>query len=367
MLGLAVGAMLSGVWLWRGHTAKTSVRAYSTHGFGGYVGHVKPLPPSTDPVVPIEAAYNAGHFSEAERLAAGVMAREHTTDPARRREATRALWVAAYAAARRGNFGLARVRFSMLRDWAAELPDHGSLTPTPGKTQSVASTDGNVAKPTRDGTPMVPFTGEALPTLEEEGAFQAAICTGALGDKPGAERELREFLCRYPQSILIHAAVKRIGRMHGGDVPKDAEKLWQAAKAIQAKHDQAVRREEAMCGPECLAELVRRKGGQQADVHALANAMATNAEGTTLASLAKVGAKQGISLRGAELTTEGLAEQKLPVVALIRPGHYVLVERVTGGKIGLWDPDAQGSGHSGRREIAVAEWEKTWTGMALVE
>jgi len=243
----------------------------------------------------------------------------------------------------------------MLRDRAAELPDHGSLTPKPGRNE----TDG--------ASSFTPFTGEVLPTLEEEGAFQAAICTGALGDKAGAERELDKFLCSYPQSILIHAAVKRIGRMHGGDVPKDAEKLWQAAKALQAKRDLAIRREEAMCGPECLAELMRRKRGAKVDVHTLANAMATSAEGTTLASLAKVGAKQGIALRGAELTTEGLAEQKLPAVALIAPGHYVLVETVGGGKIGLWDPDANGSGHSGRRELAVADWEKTWTGMALVE
>ena len=154
--------------------------------------------------------------------------------------------------------------------------------------------------------------------------------------------------------------------MHGGDVPKDAEKLWQAAKTLQAKRDEALRREEALCGPECLAELMRRRGGRTADVHSLANAMATSSEGTTLANLAAASGRQGVKLRGAELTTQGLAEQKLPAVALIAPGHFVLVEAVSGGRIGVWDPDARGPGRSGQREFQVSEWERVWTGLALV-
>ena len=35
-----------------------------------------------------------------------------------------------------------------------------------------------------------------------------------------------------------------------------------------------------MCGPECLAELLRRKHGKPADMHALANAMNTTPDGT---------------------------------------------------------------------------------------
>jgi hypothetical protein len=149
-LGLAVGALLGGVWLWRGHAAGAMGRTYSAAGFGGFVGRVKPLPASTDPVLPVEAAYNAGHFGEAEHLAA-------------------------------------------------------------------------------------------------------------------------------------------------------------------------------------------------------------------------IGKKQGIALRGVELTTPGLGEQKLPAVALIAPGHYVLVESVAKDHISVWDPDASGTGHSGQREFKVSEWEKIWTGMALVE
>lgn len=360
LLGLTVSAVCGGVWMWRGHTAQAAGRPYSNQGFGGFVGATKPQAPSSDPVLPIEAAYNAGHFSEAERLASGVMAaRAQTADPALKKEAARALWVSAYAAARRGDFKLARLRFTTLRDRAAELPDRGRLLPEPGKSEVTTA----AGKETR----FTPFTGEVLPSLEEEGAFQAAICRLALKDARGAEQELDKFLCNYPQSILIHAAVKRIGRMHGGDVPKEAEKLWQTAKAIQAKHDRMVQREAAMCGPECLAELLRRKSGKPADMHALANAMRTSADGTTLANLAEVGAKQGIALKGAELSQEGLAEQKLPVVALIQPGHFVLVESVTPAKIGLWDPDAEGPGHSGRREVAIAEWEKTWSGLALVQ
>ena len=68
------------------------------------------------------------------------------------------------------------------------------------------------------------------------------------------------FMRSYARSALVHAAVKRIGRMHGGDVPKDAEGLWKQAMAVQKAADEADRRADALCGPECLAELMRRRG-----------------------------------------------------------------------------------------------------------
>ena len=53
----------------------------------------------------------------------------------------------------------------------------------------------------------------------------------------------------------------------------------------QKQAEESRRREQALCGPECLAELLHRQG-KAADVHALANEMKTGADGTTLQSLA---------------------------------------------------------------------------------
>src|SRR5260221_3603495 len=97
---------------------------------------------------------------------------------------------------------------------------------------------------------------------------------------------------------------------------------------IQKTHEKARQREESLCGPKCLAELLRR-AGKPADVHALANEMQTSEEGTSLQQWAKAAAKRGIPATGVALTVKGLQQQTFPLLALIQPGHFVLVDRVT--------------------------------------
>ena len=55
----------------------------------------------------------------------------------------------------------------------------------------------------------------------------------------------------------------------------------------------------------------------------------------------------------------------LPLLALIAPGHYVLVERVAPAQTSIWDPDAQGIGVGGRRTFTAVAWAKAWNGIAL--
>jgi ABC-type bacteriocin/lantibiotic exporter with double-glycine peptidase domain len=111
----------------------------------------------------------------------------------------------------------------------------------------------------------------------------------------------------------------------------------------------------------------------------LAVEMHTSGGGTALVALRDAAVRHGLRLEGVRLTTKGLAKQRLPLIALIAPGHYVLVEAVTPspshplphGPIGtpssvsVWDPDAKGPGVAGRRGFTVAEWEKAWSGAAL--
>jgi ABC-type bacteriocin/lantibiotic exporter with double-glycine peptidase domain len=172
-------------------------------------------------------------------------------------------------------------------------------------------------------------------------------------------------LKRYPQSILIHATIKRIGRMHGGDIPKDAEALWQKAMQVQKKAQEAQAREEALCGPECLAELLRRQE-KSVDVHALADEMKTSGQGTSLLTLSEAAARHGLKSEGLELTTSELAKQPLPAIAFLYPGHFVLVEAVSAKSVKFWNPDGEGVGKATTNEMSSTDWERSFSGKVLV-
>lgn len=338
-------ALSGGLWL-RQAASSTQAAAqgvYTARGFGGAlpVAERAPAVPQTEAeaaLYRLTQAYQAGRYAEVEAQALPFVEQARTaSDRTRRKQGLQAQLLSAYSAARRKDFSLAKERFAELREDAAALPDRGAR-PQP--------------------------LGEVVPTFEEEAAFQQAVCTGALQGQEAAEAGYRRFVCNYPQSVLIHAAVKRIARYHGGDVPKEAETLWQQAMRLQKQQQETEAREGALCGPECLAELLRRQG-KKAEVAGLAEAMGTSREGTTLAAMAEVARKQGFAAQGLELTQAGLAQQKLPVIALLSAGHYVLVEQVGPEQVTVWDPDAKGVGKAGRRAYGLAEWERAWRGIAL--
>lgn len=360
-LGLAGALLLAGGGLWLGaglHRAHRPAGPPPVYTASGYGGFVTPAPPKaaprpksahapgpspapaggrgdTDPVRPARAAYNAGRYGEAEAAAQAVVVSAEKAG--RHRQAAFARQILAYAAARRRDLPLARSRFAALETEAAGLPDKGKV--------------------------VAPL-GEQPPTLTEEAAFQHAVCTGALGDKGAAEAEYVALMKDHPDSPLVGAAVKRIARMHGGDVPKEDEAVWRRAQQVAQERRSARQREASRCGPECLAELLRRRG-RTADVDALAREMGTSERGTSLAALAEAARKRGFHPQGLALTAKGLAAQRLPLVALVSPGHYVLVEALSPGAVTVWDPDARGLGHGDRRAVPAAEWGRLWRGTAL--
>jgi len=261
-----------------------------------------------------------------------------------RKAALRARHLLAFAAARQKDLATARIQFALLRVEAAKLPDHG-------KTDA----------PVRLGE-------MPAPTLEEDAAYQHAVCTAALGDKAGAEKEYVAFMHTYPSSPLVQASVKRIARMHAGNVPKEAEVAWQQAMDIYQAQDRLQRRNESLCAPECLAELLRRQRGTPTiSVAALANEMKTSENGTSIAALAESAKRHGfVKARGLALTQKGLAEQKLPLVALMDAGHFVVVEHIDSQDVHVWDPDAQGVGQAAQRDYSVRNWQQAWhAGIAL--
>jgi ABC-type bacteriocin/lantibiotic exporter with double-glycine peptidase domain len=172
-----------------------------------------------------------------------------------------------------------------------------------------------------------------------------------LGDTAGAERELNAFIKDFPESPLMIAAVKRVARFHDQNIPEETEKLWKVATELRAARDKESRRQAALCGPQCLAELLRRLG-KTASVEELAAAMKTSEDGTSLLALRDEARRRGfVQAEGVQLTEAGLKAQKLPLIALLAPGHFVVVEKVSDKTITIWEPGA-----GKRNELALASW-----------
>lgn len=307
-----------------------------SHATVHHVGKPDPLTKSVD-------AYNHGKYREAEAAAQRIVdVNSKSSDPAKRRKAVEGRYVLAYCAARRKDMAQARERFAVLRSEAAKLPDKGARKPMPGNVR---------------------------PTLEEDGAYQHAVCTAALGDKKAAEAEYMKFIKDYPESPLTGQAVQRIGRLHNKHIPATAEAAWQKsakiAQARQSAREKAQEKAESICGPECLAELLRHHG-QHIDVSTLSKELKTTSEGTTLLAMVNTAKKHGLAAQGVSLTKKGISRQPLPLIALVMPGHYVLVEKISNDHITVWDPSGNGLGKSASRTYHWTDWMVRWSGAAMV-
>jgi len=128
--------------------------------------------------------------------------------------------------------------------------------------------------------------------------------------------------------------------------------------------EKAERRAQALCGPRCLAELLRRRG-ETVSVETLAKEMQTDEDGTSLQGLTQAARKRGYKGEGLALTQQGLARQSLPVVTLIAPGHYVLVEALSSTGVRVWDPNALAQGKEATQSYDLATWGKVWDGYAV--
>jgi ABC-type bacteriocin/lantibiotic exporter with double-glycine peptidase domain len=157
--------------------------------------------------------------------------------------------------------------------------------------------------------------------------------------------------------------------MHHGNIPKDAEAAWRKAMDTAQEREKERRKETAICGAECLKEMINRLGagnaGQAPDVQALAKEMKTTDEGSSMADLAATARRHGLKATGLALTQKGLEEQALPLVSLMSPGHYVIVEQVTKDKVSIWDPDGAGQGKGARRTLPLQEWKMMWRGVGM--
>ena len=335
VLAIGFGCWYSGI-------RRTPPLVYDPTGFGALVpafASNRAAPGNVpDPLQTAVDAFSAGRFTDAEAKADEAV-RAGSTRPDALVPVTRARILMAYSAARRKEYPLARERFAA----------------------AVAGAKEGLAAPVRGG----PNSREALRSAESDAAYQHAVCTLAMGDRKGGEAELREVIRRYPESAEVHAAVRRIARLHGGDVPRDVQALQRRARAISLAADRARRRSGSMCGPECLAELLHREG-KPADLALLAREAATSHEGTTLLALARTAGRHGIPLKGMQLTDADFRKQALPLLALVAPGHIVVVDKIDRACVTVWDPAANGPGRPADKDIVWPQWRRMWRGVALV-
>jgi hypothetical protein len=382
---MALGAVGGGaIWLSRpgANAATRGGMVYSAAGFGGYVPGAKATDavggrqeaaqsPTTrtrtstnnstngqemeSGIIRAAVDYQLGRYADAEAEAKQVSASvSPIQNPKFKIEnyQARADLIVAYSEARLHNLQSAREWFWKVRDEASKLSDHGA------RKQQL---------------------GESRPTIEEEAAYQHAVCTGALGEQNQAEVEYKKIMKEYPESPLVHGSVKRIARFHGGNVPPDAEAVWKRAMTEARRREDAREAKVSRCGPECLAEVLQRRDAETrghgdaetstttrtSSIEALAREMGTDKDGTSIASIVVAAKKRGIPARGLMLTQKGLARQKLPLMAILAPGHYVLVQAVNPTSVTIWDPYLNGPGKPEKRAMKLDDWKKQWGGVAV--
>jgi hypothetical protein len=268
-----------------------------------------------------------------------------TTAPlAHRKAAAQVRKIQAFAAARRNNLSLARERFALLQQEAARLPDHGAVDATLGESPH--------------------------PTLEEDAAYQQAVCTVALGDKAAGEARYIAFIKTYPESPLVSGCIKRLMRLHGGNVPPAAEAAWREAMRIAKERETERQRQASLCGPQSLAYLLA--GGKEPDasqVASLSEEMKTDEQGTRIGALEAAARRHGFpEAQAAQMTADGLRQRLAqgPVIALIAPGHFVVVTQMSErGVVRTWDANAQGQDKPGEKVYLASEWEKLWDGYGV--
>jgi hypothetical protein len=308
---------------------------YSAEGFGGWTGKQTSSPAPTDALDSMRQAYRKGQWKQVVTLAQPLVTDAYrSSGETALRTSVLARRMEAYALAFQSQHREARERFTYMEQEAERLPEGGTLTE---------------------------ILGHPEPTLADEGAFQRIVCLGAMGDKAGAETEYKQFLKARPLSLLVHAAVKRVRRFHEGNAPQEVETLWRKAMAEQKRRDKEIARSQSLCAPRCLAELLRRKG-QSLTVETLAKELKTDENGTSVAALVSALKRRGFAAQGVKMTAQGLAQQARPFVALIAPGHFVIVEQAQGETVRFWNPK---SGTGTVQTVSAEEWRRAWDGIAV--
>jgi len=116
---------------------------------------------------------------------------------------------------------------------------------------------------------------------------------------------------------------------------------------------------QAMCGPECLARVLKHYGIEAAP-RELARLAGTTAEGTTMLGLARAAETKGLQAKGMLLGWQELRDLPKPSIIWTPARHYLVLEDVEGEYATLFDPN------TGRLRLTRQGLEQIWQGHTLV-
>ncbi|GIH89489.1 peptidase domain-containing ABC transporter [Planobispora siamensis] len=112
------------------------------------------------------------------------------------------------------------------------------------------------------------------------------------------------------------------------------------------------------CGAACLA-MILATHGRRVPVYALSEEMGIGRDGVSALTLVRTARAHGLTTRAASVPAERIAELPLPAVVYWRHSHFVVVERVSSGRIGIIDPAL------GRVGLAPRDFAESYSGVAL--
>jgi hypothetical protein len=170
--------------------------------------------------------------------------------------------------------------------------------------------------------------------VPDQAAYQAAICLIAEGRKQDGEAELVKFMRDWPMSPLVTAASRRIGRLHGGLTPREDDALLQRDLNLQQKKIQF---ETSVCGLKCVQAVLPMLGKAKPGLEEVAGKCGLSNKGVNCAGRRKGLLAYGVASYAYDLSAGDFAHIDGPAI-LIRPNHFVLLEKIEGGHACVFDP-----------------------------
>ena len=152
---------------------------------------------------------------------------------------------------------------------------------------------------------------------------------------------------------------KEVAASRGRQVLFDVWSKPRVGENVLARFPWVEQSEEADCGAACLA-MICKHFGIGLTLGKLREMAQVTTEGSTLASLARVGESLGFATRGMRCTFESLLGFELPFIAHWEGYHFVVVYGISRNHVWVADPAR------GYSKMSVADFEKGWTGNVLL-
>jgi ATP-binding cassette subfamily B protein len=124
------------------------------------------------------------------------------------------------------------------------------------------------------------------------------------------------------------------------------------------RHSIILQHDATDCGPAVLS-MIAVHYRKRISIARLRELCGTDRGGTTLAGLISAAQQIGFTARGVRATAESLVQAALPAIAHTG-NHFVVIYKITSGKIILGDPA------HGLRRLSLPDFLKEWSGVLIL-